>query len=49
LPFFFIFETNRKSKSCRTKVVPNECPQLSRLQLLSIFEFEIFPYKNSPA
>jgi hypothetical protein len=43
-------------KSRRTKVVPYECPHFFRLQLflifayfdfVSIFEFEIFPYKNS--
>jgi hypothetical protein len=36
-------------KSSRTKVVPNECPHFFRLQLSSIFEFEIFPYKNASA
>jgi hypothetical protein len=53
LAFFSTFEAKARPstilKSRRTKVVPNECPQLFRLQLSSIFGFEIFPYKNAPA
>jgi hypothetical protein len=36
-------------KICRTKNVSNEYPHLLRLQVWSIFTFEISPYKNDSA
>jgi hypothetical protein len=53
--FFSTFESETRPSALKilesrsTKVIPNECPQLLRSQLSSIFEFEIFPYKNAPA
>jgi hypothetical protein len=55
LAIFLFFEAEARPsalkilKSRRTKVVSYEFPQLLRTQLSSIFEFEIFPYKNAPA
>jgi hypothetical protein len=52
---FSIFEAEAQPSALKiqktfiTKVVSNECLQLFRQQLLSIFEFEIFPYKSAPA
>jgi hypothetical protein len=47
--YFFLVESPSLKilKSRRTKIVPNECPQLLRLKFLSNFEFEFFPYKNA--
>jgi hypothetical protein len=49
LAIFSIFEAEARTsalkilKKRRTKVVNTECSQFFRLQLSSIFEFEIFP------